>query len=158
MKICFVIFARYVIKAVVYEIGVLADVPNDDNTTANGPVTHQQVDLTFFDTHSNDSFINFGTVPLPVQTNIRGQIITGISPVNIGSVENAEDILKTLPFTGTIINITESDTSYITVNRENITELQQQQIFSDDTNLSQLPILNDVLLPDTFNDAYDSVN
>ena len=52
---------------------------NDDNTTNDGPVTRQQVDLTFYNTDSNDSFVNFGDVPLPVQTTgIKGQVITGI--------------------------------------------------------------------------------
>jgi hypothetical protein len=68
---------RYVIKATTYEIGVLADVPDSDNTTIDGPVTKQQVDLSFYNTDSNDSFINFGDVPLPVQTNVSGQVITG---------------------------------------------------------------------------------
>lgn len=68
---------RYIIKATTYEIGVLADVSDSDNTTANGSVTNQQVDLTFYDTQSNDTHINFGDIPLPVQTNVSGQIITG---------------------------------------------------------------------------------
>lgn len=73
-----VLFRRYVIKATTYEIGILADVYDDDNTTDNGPVTHQQVDLTFYDTKGNDTVINFGKVPLPVQTTgVNGQIITG---------------------------------------------------------------------------------
>lgn len=148
---------RYVIKAVVYEIGILADVPDNDTTLDNGTVTHQQVDLTFFDAESNDSFINFGDIPLPVQTSVSGQIITGISPVHIGAVANVGDVLKSLPFTGTIVNITESDTSYIHVTRENVTDYQQAVILEDGSDLSKLPILNNVLLPDSFDDAYNSV-
>lgn len=150
---------RYVIKAVTYEIGILADVPDNDTTTDNGPVTRQQVDLSFFDTKSNDSFINFGDVPLPVQTNVSGQIITGISPVHVGAVEgsNLGDILKSLPFSGTIVNITQSDTSFIHVNRENVTDGGPQFSLDDKSDLSKLPILNNVLLPDSFDDAYNSV-
>jgi hypothetical protein len=151
---------RYVIKAVTYEIGVLADVPNDDNTTANGPVTRQQVDLTFYDTKSNDSFINFGKIPLPVQTNVSGQIITGIAPVDIGAVDDLSDVLKALPFSGTIVNITQSDTSFVHLSRENLTDIEQE-VFVDGNNgtdLSKLPILNNVLLPDNFEQAYEAVN
>jgi hypothetical protein len=70
-------FIRYVIKATTYEIGVLADVPDSDNATEDGPIVKQQVDLSFYNTESNGSHINFGDVPLPVQTNVSGQIITG---------------------------------------------------------------------------------
>lgn len=149
---------RYVIKAVTYEIGILADVPDNDTTTLNGSVTRQQVDLSFYDAESNDTFLNFGDVPLPVQTNVSGQIITGISPVHIGAVENVSDILKSLPFTGTIVNITQSDTSFFKVNRENVTDAEQEIELNDDDDLSKLPILNNVLLPDSFSDAYESVH
>lgn len=71
------IFSRYIIKATTYEIGVLAEVSDSDNTTEDGPVVKQHVDLSFYNTQSNDSYIDFGDVPLPVQTNISGQIITG---------------------------------------------------------------------------------
>lgn len=65
------------IKATTYEIGVLADVPDSDNSTVDGDITRQQVDLSFYNTEGNDTHINFGDVPLPVQTNVSGQIITG---------------------------------------------------------------------------------
>lgn len=149
---------RYVIKAVVYEIGILADVPDNDTTLENGTVTRQQVDVSFFDTESNDTFINLGDVPLPVQTNVSGQIITGIAPVHIGAVQNIGEVLKSLPFSGTIVNITESDTSYIHVSRENVTQDEQEVHLSDDSDLSKLPILNNVLLPDSFDEAFNSVN
>lgn len=151
---------RYVIKAVTYEIGILADVPDNDTTLDdnNGTVSRQQVDLSFFNAESNDSFINFGDVPLPVQTNVSGQIITGISPVHIGAVQDVGDILKSLPFTGTIVNITEGDTSFIHVNRENVTDGDQEIHLDNNSDLSKLPILNNVLLPDSFDEAYNSVN
>ena len=86
-----------------------------------------------------------------------GQIITGIAPVNIGVVQNVGDVLKSLPFSGTIVNITESDTSFIHVNRENVTDAEQQVILDDDSDLAKLPILNNVLLPDSFDEAFNSV-
>lgn len=154
----FSIHLRYVIKAVTYEIGILADVPDNDTTTDNGTVTRQQVDVSFFDAESNDSFINFGDVPLPVQTNVSGQIITGIAPVHIGAVQDIGDLVRSLPFTGTIVNITQSDTSYVHVNRENLTEFENDVHLDDDDDLAKLPILNNVLLPDSFQEAYNSVN
>lgn len=132
--------------------------PDNDTTLENGTVTHQQVDVSFFDTESNASFINLGDVPLPVQTNVSGQIITGIAPVHIGAVQNVGDVLKSLPFSGTIVNITESDTSYIHVSRENVTQAEQEVHLDDDSDLSKLPILNNVLLPDSFDEAFNSVN
>lgn len=127
----------------------------DDN---DGSVVRQQIDVSFFDAESNDSFINLGDVPLPVQTNVSGQIITGISPVHIGSVQNVGDVLQSLPFSATIVNITNSDTSYIHVSRENTTDDEQQVTLASDADLAQLPSLNNVLLPDSFDDAYNSVS
>jgi hypothetical protein len=147
----------YVIKATTYEIGILADVPDNDTTTANGSVTRQQVDLSFFNTESNDSFINFGDVPLPVHTNVSGQIITGIAPVHIGAVSDVGDILQSLPFSGTIVNITQSDQSFVHVNRENISDVDLSTKLEDDSDLSKLPILNNVLLPNSFDEAVNSV-
>lgn len=158
MKKSLFLILRYVIKAVTYEIGILADVPDNDTTTDNGTVTRQQVDVSFFNAESNDSFINFGDVPLPVERNISGQIITGIAPVHIGAVQDIGDLLKSLPFTGTIVNITESDTSYIHVNRENVTLDEHDIHLDNEDDLSKLPILNNVLLPDTFQEAYNSAN
>lgn len=74
---------------------------------------HERVDLTFFDAKSNGSHFDLGNIPLPVQTNVSGQVLTGIAPISLGAIQNGSDILSTLPLTGTIINITHSDTSLI---------------------------------------------
>lgn len=79
---------------------------------------HERVDLTFYDAHSNGSHFDLGEIPLPVQTNVSGQILTGIAPIHIGAIQNASDILTTLPLTGTIINITHSDTSFINLSHK----------------------------------------
>lgn len=139
-----------------YEVGILANV-NDNETESDFDEhrVHQQVDLSFFDTESNDTHINLGDLPFPVQTNVSGEIITGVAPVHIGAVTSIGEALSVLPFSGTIVNITNSDTSYVTVTRDNITELEQQTVLKDDSDLSKLPILNNVLLPDSFNEAFD---
>lgn len=50
-----------------------------------------------------------------MQTNVTGQVLTGIAPVHIGAIQDAADIFSTLPLTGTIVNISHSDTSFITL-------------------------------------------
>lgn len=85
--------------------------------------SHERVDLTFFDAKSNGSHFDLGQIPVPVQTNVTGQVLTGIAPIDLGTIQNASDILSTLPLTGTIINITHSDTSFINLShRPSITE------------------------------------
>lgn len=142
----------------VYEVSILVDVPDSDRTLDNGTVTRHQVDVSFFDTESNDTFINFGDIPLPVETNVSGHILTEITPYHIGAVKNIGEVLKSLPFTGSIVNITESDTSYVHVTRENVTQEEQEIHFANNTDLSKLPILENVLLPDSFDDAFNSVS
>lgn len=132
--------------------------PNNDTTLDNGTVTRQQVDVSFYDAESNDTFLNLGDVPLPVQTSVSGQIITGIAPVHIGSVQNIGQVLQKLPFSGTIVNITQGDSAFIHVSRDNVTDAQQQTYYDNQADLSQLPILNNVLLPNSFDEAYNSVN
>lgn len=140
-----------------YEVGILANVSGNgsDYDDEDYGTVHQQVDLSFFDTDSNATNINFGDIPVPVQTNVSGHIITGVAPVHIGAVRSIGEALKALPFSGTIINITNSATSYVTVNRDNVTEGQQSTILNSGTDLAELPILNNVLLPDSFNEAVD---
>lgn len=96
-------------------------------------------------------------MPLPVHTNVSGQIITGIAPVHIGAVSDVGDILQSLPFSGTIINITQSDQSFVHVNRENISDVDLSTKLEDGSDLSKLPILNNVLLPNSFDEAVNSV-
>lgn len=74
-------------------------------------------------------------------------------------VSNVSDVLKTLPFSGTIVNITEADTSYINFSRDNVTQAEQEiKIGGNNTDLADLPILNNILLPDNFHEAVESVN
>lgn len=152
---------RYVVKVSTYSVGILVDVPdnstNEDEENDYNSV-HQQVDLSFYDTESNGTHINFGDVPLPVQTNVSGHIVTGIAPVHIGTVDSIKDAIRALPFSGTIVNITNSDTSYLKVNRNNITEAEQSIILKNNEDLAKLPILNNVLLPNSFHEAVDDAN
>lgn len=50
-----------------------------------------------------------------MQTNVSGQVLTGIAPVHIGTIQDAHDIIASLPLTGTIVNISHSDTSFVTL-------------------------------------------
>ncbi|KRT82287.1 hypothetical protein AMK59_3570 [Oryctes borbonicus] len=74
----------YVIKTIVYEIGILTDA---SNTTDNETETHEQIDLTFFDPITNGSAFDLSNIPIPIQTNISGISVTGIAPVNLGTIK-----------------------------------------------------------------------
>lgn len=125
----------YVVKAVVYEIGILTD--EDENDTSSIE-SQERVDLTFFDAHRNSSHIDLGNIPLPIQTNVSGQVLTGIAPVNIGAFSNTNELLNTLPLTGTIVNLTHSDTAYFQLSTHNISDSERPQVLTDDE-LAQIP-------------------
>lgn len=73
-------------------------------------------------------------------------------------MSDIDDVLKTLPFSGTIANITKSGTSFIHVTRDNITKAEEEiKIGTNNTDLADLPILNNVLLPNNFQEAIESV-
>lgn len=128
------------IKAVVYEIGVLTEVPDDENSTETDNYSHERVDLTFFDAHSNGTHLDLGNIPLPVQTNVTGQVLTGIAPIHIGSIQNASDLFHTLPLTGTIVNISHSDTSFI--NLSHAPSMGPNGTIINAADLAKLPGLN----------------
>jgi len=91
----------YVIRTIIYEVGILTDADNDTDYSNE---THEQVDLTFYDPEHNDTAINLSNIPIPVQTNFSGQIITGIAPANFGiiplpSSENETNSMGYSPFT-----------------------------------------------------------
>lgn len=78
--------------------------------------------------------------------------------MHIGAVDDVKDVLKALPFSGTIVNITESDTSFIHLTRDNLTEAEQEmKIEGNKTDLADLPILNNILLPNSFQEAIENV-
>lgn len=101
----------------------------------------ERVDLTFFDAHSNESHFNLGDIPLPVQTNVSGQVLTGIAPVHIGAIQDAADILNSLPLTGTIVNISHSDTSFI--NLSHSPKITENGTILDAEDLAKLPGINE---------------
>lgn len=116
----------YVIKAVVYEIGILVDSPdNDTEGVGEDPITQQQVDLTFFANDSNDTHINLGDIPLPVATSVNGQVLSGIAPVHIGAVSDLSELISTLPISGTVVNITQTNGSYVQLTQQNIDEMSE---------------------------------
>ncbi|XP_058828704.1 uncharacterized protein LOC131688453 [Topomyia yanbarensis] len=127
----------YVVKAIVYEVGILVNVP--DNETDDYPSSEQQVDVTFFSSSSNKSHINLGNIPLPVATSVNGQVLTGIAPVHIGAVSDLSQVLQTLPFTGTIVNITQTNTSYIELSQQNISSLSDSANVVSVSDLAKLP-------------------
>ncbi|XP_053665321.1 uncharacterized protein LOC128714472 [Anopheles marshallii] len=114
----------YVIKAIVYEIGILADVPeNETLEEGDEPITHQQVDLSFFSHGGNNTHLDLGDIPVPIQTSVQGQVFTGIAPVHVGTVPTQlSDLLSALPIAGTVVNISQTNSSYVEVHKHNITD------------------------------------
>ncbi|XP_073839310.1 uncharacterized protein [Musca autumnalis] len=125
----------YVVKAVVYEIGILTEVDENDTDSFE---SQERVDLTFYDTHTNKSHIDLGNIPLPIQTNVTGQVLTGIAPVNIGAFSSPAELLQSLPLTGSIVNITHSDTAFYQLTRSSPNDDEKPKIISEDE-LSHLP-------------------
>ncbi|KAK9710629.1 hypothetical protein QE152_g25911 [Popillia japonica] len=78
----------YVIKTIVYEVGILTDASNN---TDNNTETHEQVDLTFFDPITNGSAFDLTNIPIPIETNISGVSVTGIAPFDLGTIELPSD-------------------------------------------------------------------
>lgn len=115
----------------------------------------ERVDLTFFDAHSNASHFNLGDIPLPVQTNVSGQVLTGIAPVHIGAIQEATDILSSLPLTGTIVNISHSDTSFI--NLSHSPKISENGTILDAEDLAKLPGINEqtILIDNTPQESDD---
>ncbi|TDG52890.1 hypothetical protein AWZ03_000433 [Drosophila navojoa] len=118
----------YVVKAVVYEIGILTEVGDNDTDFES----QERVDLTFYDAHTNQSHIDLGNIPLPIQTNVSGQVLTGIAPINIGAFSSPQELLQTLPLTGSIVNITHSDTAFYQLTKSNASDLEKPQVLSED--------------------------
>ncbi|XP_057663776.1 uncharacterized protein LOC130898459 [Diorhabda carinulata] len=73
----------FVVKTIVYEIGILTDAENDTNFDNK---THEQIDVSFFDPKSNDTFIDLSNIPVPYQTNVNGVSVTGFIPANFGNL------------------------------------------------------------------------
>jgi hypothetical protein len=132
----------YVIKAAVYEIGILTEVDGNgtDELQDYEDEDQKQVDLTFFSGHQNGSLIDLGDIPLPIQEQINGQILTGIAPVHIGTIENPEDLLQTLPLTGTIFNISNSENPIVHLSTRNLTEAEQPTLISN-VDFEDIPVV-----------------
>ncbi|XP_035785017.1 uncharacterized protein LOC118462963 [Anopheles albimanus] len=135
----------YVIKAVVYEIGILADVPENETLDDDEPMTHQQVDLSFFSHGENGTHIDFGDIPVPIQTSIQGQVFTGIAPVHVGAVPtNLSDLLSALPIAGTVVNISQSNSSFVELHKHNISDAA---VLLSHPDLASLPFASSVSEP-----------
>jgi len=83
----------YVIKTIVYEVGILTDAGND-----TGNSSQEQVDVAFFDPSVNDSVIDLSNIPVPIQTNVSGVSVIGFVPAaNLGSLLLPPDSNLTAP-------------------------------------------------------------
>ncbi|XP_053686780.1 uncharacterized protein LOC128736328 [Sabethes cyaneus] len=144
----------YVVKAIVYEVGILVNVP--DNETDQELSNEEQVDVTFYSSSSNKSHINLGDIPLPVVTSVNGQVLTGIAPVHVGAVSDLSEVLQTLPFTGSIVNITQTNSSYVELSKHNISSLDDSASVVSIADLASLPIKSPAshpLIPTSLDDT-----
>ncbi|XP_066151372.1 uncharacterized protein [Euwallacea fornicatus] len=73
----------YIIRKVVYEIGILTDATNSSDYDNR---THEQIDVSFFDPVDNGTFVDLSKIPIPVETNVSGVALTGILTSNLGSL------------------------------------------------------------------------
>lgn len=105
-------------------------------------ISHEQVDLTFYDTHHNGSHIDLGDIPLPIQTNVSGQVLTGIAPVHVGAFSDIQELLHNLPITGSIVNITQSNTSIIKLDTHNTSD---PSVILENDDLTKIPIISNSL-------------
>lgn len=112
--------------------------------------SQQHVQLTFSANNKNGS-LDFGDIPLPVQTNVSGQILTGIAPYHVGQLDNLQEALGALPITGTIVNITQSNGGFFKLETMNITNPGQLINSTDDLSSLALPpsisLLSNSLIP-----------
>ncbi|XP_052859822.1 uncharacterized protein LOC128267071 [Anopheles cruzii] len=144
----------YVIKAVVYEIGILVNTPDNETLEDGEPITHQQVDLTFFSHSDNGTHFDLGDIPVPVHTSIQGQVFTGIAPVHLGAVPtNLTDLLTALPIAGTVVNITQSNSSYVELHRHNISDAPVLLSHNDLATLSFANSASDPLVPNAVDET-----
>ncbi|XP_018567714.1 uncharacterized protein LOC108908239 [Anoplophora glabripennis] len=140
----------YVIKSVVYEIGILTDVDED---AEEGNETHEQVDLTFFDPGHNGSIIDLSNIPIPVQTNISGVSVTGILPANLGQINLNENGTATI--NGTSFPILPNQQIKVTHNISTINKDKSSSILSG---LPKILGLGDVLSPSSNDKKIDDKN
>ena len=67
-----------------------------------------------------------------------------MAPIDIGTINNQTDLLQTIPLTGTIFNITQSETSIINLSTTNIT-LDDQTTLINENNINNLPFLSNTI-------------
>jgi len=73
----------YVIKTIVYEVGVLTDAANN---TSNNTDNIEEVDLKFYNRPHNGSTIELDNIPVPIRANVSGLSISRVVPVDFGDV------------------------------------------------------------------------
>lgn len=78
--------------------------------------------------------------------------------MHIGAIQDATDILSSLPFTGTIVNISHSDTSFI--NLSHSPKISENGTILDAEDLAKLPGVNDqtILIDNTPQESDDDID
>ncbi|KAJ8928119.1 hypothetical protein NQ314_019345 [Rhamnusium bicolor] len=134
----------YVIKSVVYEIGILTD--GNDSDSSNE--THEQVDVSFYDPGRNGSLIDLSRIPIPIQTNVSGVAVTGILPTDLGSINLNDD--GTASYNGSSFPVLPNAQVTVTHNISTIDKDKSASILSG---LPEILGLDKVLIPPNINAA-----
>lgn len=75
--------------------------------------------------------MEFGDVPLPIQVNSSGHVMTGLQPIHIGQITNLTALTDALPFNGTIVNVTKSESVYLVPDSVNLTSIDLSSTNND---------------------------
>ncbi|XP_063698853.1 uncharacterized protein LOC134829610 [Culicoides brevitarsis] len=130
----------YVIRQVVYEVGVLVDVNNTDSedteidNSESSELVDDQIQLTIFGSSHNGT-LEFGDVPLPVQVNTSGHVMTGLQPIHVGQISNLTALADALPFTGTIVNVTKTESTFLVPDKLNASSAEMVDVENSNENL-----------------------
>lgn len=90
--------------------------------------------------------MEFGDVPLPVQVNSSGHVMTGLQPVHIGQITNLTALTNALPFNGTIVNVTRTESVYLVPDSVNLTTVDLSSTDNDGL-VDQFSAIKDNLPP-----------
>ncbi|KAK4877462.1 hypothetical protein RN001_009968 [Aquatica leii] len=72
----------YVIRTIVYEVGILTDANNDTDVDES----FEEIDFKFYDPKHNHSAFNLSSILMPIETNVTGEIITSITNGSFGPI------------------------------------------------------------------------
>ncbi|KAF5301270.1 hypothetical protein FQR65_LT00970 [Abscondita terminalis] len=105
----------YVIRTIVYEVGILTDADNDTDFNQS----FEEINLKFFDPEHNGTTLDLSNIPPPIMTNFTGATLTSITDGNFTGfpfpIFNQSDSSQNFSFNGPnyfireLVNISTTD-------------------------------------------------